>query len=289
MTRAGYRRLGWLWFAVLALCTIWLGWMLRHGLPADTDLTALLPADRQAPLIEQADRELGRGFENRFLLLLGNDERVTTTRALGQALQTLVDDGQLAAIDWRELDLADADPHDWMGQWRYRLLTPEWQETIDRGDAGTLVEPALRRLFSPTARPDPVADPFGLLDTWLARLPGSPIGAADGLLTLDRDGRQWSVLIGELEGSPYDQPMQNALHATLEQFQQQHPDAELLRSGLVFHAAAGARQAKHEMSTIGAASLLGVLLIIGFVFRSPRVLLQLMVPLLAGSLFALTL
>lgn len=289
MTRAGYRRLGWLWFAILTLCAIWLGWMLRHGLPADTDLTALLPADRQAPLIEQADRELGRGFENRFLLLLGDDERVATTRALGQALQTLVDDGQLAAIDWRELDLADADPHDWMGHWRYRLLTPAWQQIIDRGDAGTLVEPALRRLFSPTARPDPVADPFGLLDTWLARLPGSPIGAADGLLTLDRDDRQWSVLIGELKGSPYDMPMQNALHATLEQFQQQHPDAELLRSGLVFHAAAGARQAKHEISTIGAASLLGVLLIIGFVFRSPRVLLQLMVPLLAGSLFALTL
>ncbi|WP_110642408.1 hypothetical protein [Salinicola sp. CPA57] len=293
MTRANYHRLGWLWFAVLTLCTLWLGWMLRQGLPADTDLTALLPADRQAPLVERADRELGRGFENRFLLLLGDDDRVATTQALGRSLQTLVDEGQLAAIDWRELDLADADPHGWMGPWRYRLLTPQWQQTLDDGDGRTLVEPALRRLFSPTARPDPVADPFGLLDVWLSRLPQSPIGAADGLLTLDTgdqpDGRQWSVLIGELKGSPYDLPMQNALHSTLAQFQQQHPEAELLRSGLVFHAAAGARQAKHEMSTIGAASLLGVLLIIAFVFRSPRVLLQLMVPLLAGSLFALTL
>lgn len=305
MNATGYRRLGWLWLAVLALCAIWLGWMLRQGLPADTDLTALLPADRQVPLIEKADRELGRGFENRFLLLLDDDQRVATTQALGRSLQKLVDAGQLASVDWQELDLADADPHDWMGSWRYRLLTPAWQQAIDNGDAMTLVDPALRRLFSPTARPDPVADPFGLLDAWLSRLPQSPVGAADGLLTLDvagqsdsqsgtRSGDQagrhpWSVIIGELAGSPYDLPMQNALHAALEQFQQQHPDAELLRSGLVFHAAAGARQAKHEMSTIGAASLIGVLLIIGFVFRSPRVLLQLMVPLLAGSLFALTL
>ncbi|MGM8849567.1 MMPL family transporter [Salinicola halophyticus] len=289
----GYRRLGWLWLVVLAFCAVWLGWMLRQGLPADTDLTALLPADRQAPLVEKADRELGRGFENRFLLLLDDDDRVATTQALGRSLQQLVDDGQLAGIDWRELDLADADPHEWMGPWRYRLLTPQWQQTIDANGGSTLVDPALRQLFSPTARPDPVADPFGLLDAWLSRLPQSPIGAADGLLTLDRShqpgSQKWSVLIGELKGSPYDLPMQTALHTTLEQFQQQHPDAELLRSGLVFHAAAGARQAKHEMSTIGAASLLGVLLIIGFVFRSPRVLLQLMVPLLAGSLFALTL
>ncbi|WP_110707681.1 hypothetical protein [Salinicola sp. CR57] len=289
MTGSSYRRLGWLWLAVLALCAIWLGWMLRQGLPADTDLTALLPADRQAPLVEQADRELGRGFENRFLLLLGDDDRVETTQALGQALQRLVDEGQLAGIDWRELDLADADPHGWMGQWRYRLLTPRWQQAIDADGGSALIEPALRRLFSPTARPEPVADPFGLLDAWLSRLPRSPIGAADGLLTLDAEGRQWSVLIGELKGSPYELPMQNALHATLERFQQQHPDAQLLRSGLVFHAAAGARQAKREMSTIGAASLLGVVLIIGFVFRSPRVLLQLMLPLVAGSLFALTL
>jgi len=289
MNKTGYRRLGWLWLAILMLCALWLVWMLRQGLPADTDLTALLPADRQAPLVEKADRELGRGFENRFLLLLDDDERVSTTQTLGHSLQTLVDDGQLAAIDWRELDLADADPHGWMGQWRYRLLTPQWQQIIDNDDGNQLVDPALRRLFSPTARPDPVADPFGLLDAWLSRLPQSPIGAADGLLTLNADGRQWSVLIGELEGSPYDLSMQNALHAALEHFQQQHPDAELLRSGLVFHAAAGARQAKHEISTIGAASLLGVLLIIGFVFRSPRVLLQLMIPLLAGSLFALTL
>ncbi|WP_188113693.1 MMPL family transporter [Salinicola halimionae] len=288
-----YRRLGWLWLVALAFCAVWLGWMLRQGLPADTDLTALLPADRQAPLIEKADRELGRGFENRFLLLLGDDDRVATTQALGRSLQQLVDDGQLAGIDWRELDLADADPHEWMGPWRYRLLTPQWQQAIDTDGGSTLVDPALRQLFSPTARPNPVADPFGLLDAWLSRLPQSPVGAADGLLTLDRShqpgNQKWSVLIGELDGSPYDLPMQSALHTTLEQFQQQHPDAELLRSGLVFHAAAGARQAKHEMSTIGAASLLGVLLIIGFVFRSPRVLLQLMVPLLAGSLFALTL
>jgi len=288
-----YRRLGWLWLVVLAFCAVWLGWMLRQGLPADTDLTALLPADRQAPLVEKADRELGRGFENRFLLLLGDEDRVATTQALGRSLQQLVDNGQLAGIDWRELDLADADPHEWMGPWRYRLLTPRWQQAIDTDGGSTLVEPALRQLFSPTARPDPVADPFGVLDAWLSRLPQSPIGAADGLLTLDRShqpgNQKWSVLIGELKGSPYDLPMQTALHTKLAQFQQQHPDAELLRSGLVFHAAAGARQAKHEMSTIGAASLLGVLLIIGFVFRSPRVLLQLVVPLLAGSLFALTL
>jgi len=281
--------LGWAWLGILALCAVWLGWMLRHGLPADTDLTALLPADRQAPLVERADRQLGRGFENRFLLLLRADDRVAATRALGKALEQLVEDDRLAGIDWRELDLAEADPHDWMGQWRYRLLTPEWQRAIDRDGGEALVEPALRALFSPTARPDPVADPFGLLDAWLAHQPHSPIGAADGLLTVKAEGHDWSVLIGELAGSPYDLPLQRALHATLERFQQTHPDAELVRSGLVFHAAAGARQARHEMSTIGAASLLGVVVIIGFVFRSPRVLLQLMVPLLAGSLFALAL
>ncbi|WP_251977928.1 MMPL family transporter [Salinicola avicenniae] len=289
MSHPGSRRLAWLWLVVLLACAVWLAVMLRQGVPADTDLTALLPADRQAPLAEQADRSLGRGFEDRFLLLLHSDDRRETTRALAERLQALETPGRLAGLDWRELDLADDDPHDWMGAWRYRLLTPAVQQAIDTDNGESLVAPALRRLFSPASRPDPVADPFALLDQWLATQPGSPIRAADGLLTLDADGERFSVLIGQLDGSPYSLPLQQALHETLTAFQQAHPDAELLRSGLVFHAAAGARQARHEISTIGAASLVGVLLLIGFVFRSPRVLLQLMLPLLAGSLFALTL
>ncbi|WP_204352668.1 MMPL family transporter [Salinicola halophilus] len=295
MTNAGYRCLGHLWLGVLALCALWLGIMLRDGLPADSDLTALLPADRQAPLVEAADRQLGRSFEDRFLLLLRADERVAATQALGNALEQRMAEGTLARLDWRALDLADRDPRDWMGEWRYRLLTPAWQQAIDADGGDTLVAPALRRLFSPTARPEPVADPFGMTDAWLARQPTSPITARDGLLTLDADrqhdgnGERFSVLIGELADSPYAMGSQRALHETLTRFEQAHPDAELLRSGLIFHAGAGARQAKREISTIGAASLLGVLLIIGYVFRSPRVLAQLTLPLLAGSLFALTL
>ena len=282
----------WLWGAALLISALSLAWLIHDGLPADTRLTAMLPEDRQSPLIERAGTQLGQSFEDRFVLLLNSPDLDADAQALAQALMTAGGDeapSWLARLDWRDTDLADQDPREALGKYRYRLLAPGLRQAIiDDGDQ-SLVEPALRALFAPTGQPQPVADPFGLLDRWLAHLDDSPVHVRDGLLTLADDERTYALLIGQLARSPYDLATQQVLTSALADFERHHPDTSLLRSGLVFHAAAGARQARQEITTIGLGALIGLVTILWFVFRSPRVLAYMLLPLGGGVLFALPL
>ncbi|WP_253272994.1 MMPL family transporter [Halomonas sp. PR-M31] len=286
------RLFAWLWALVLLGCVLGLAWLVRDGLPVDTRLTAMLPEDHQSPLIEQANVQLGRGFEDRFVLLLSSPNLKADTQALARALGDAgKHEGQdtplLAKIDWRDTDLIDSDPRQALGRYRYRLLTPELQHIIDQDGGESLIEPALRNLFSPTGQPDPVADPFGLLERWLDARDESPVQARNGLLTVTLQGNPHAMLIGDLAGSPYDIGAQQAMTRTLKDFEQDHPQATLLRSGLIFHAAAGARQAQREITTIGLGAFIGLVAILLLVFRSPWVLAQMMLPLACGLLLAL--
>nr|WP_299242085.1 hypothetical protein [uncultured Halomonas sp.] len=286
------RLFAWLWALVLIACILGLSWLVRDGLPVDTRLTAMLPEDRQSRLIERANTQLGRGFEDRFVLLLSSQNLKADTQTLARALSDAgQDEGhdkpRLAKIDWRDTDLIDSDPRQALDRYRYRLLTPELQHIIDQDGGESLVKPALRNLFSPTGQPDPVADPFGLLERWLDARDISPVQASDGLLTVTLQGNPHAMLIGDLAGSPYDIGAQQAMTRTLEEFEQDHPQATLLRSGLIFHAAAGARQAQREITTIGLGAFIGLVTLLLLVFRSPRVLAQMMLPLACGLLLAL--
>lgn len=284
------RALAWLWGLALLVCALATAWLLRDGLPTDTRLTAMLPEDRQAPLIERADARLSTSFEKRFVVLLTAPDLQGATQALAERLSRAGNSSPLLSrLIWRDVDLADADPRKALDAYRYRLLTPALRHTIDSDGGASLVMPALRSLFSPTAQPQPVADPFGLLDAWLAARVDSPVEARDGLLTVADDGKRYALVIGELAEGPYSLPAQQALTTAIEAFQQAHPDASLLRSGLIFHAAAGAEQAKREVGTIGLGALLGLVIILLAVFRSPRVLAQMLLPLGCGLLLALPL
>ncbi|MCP1368008.1 hypothetical protein BIS06_22585, partial [Halomonas sp. BBD48] len=264
--------------------------LLRDGLPADTRLTAMLPEDRQSPLIERADTQLGQTFEDRFVLLLSSPDLHADTQVLAQALTAAHDNADppwLARLDWSDTDLADQDPREDLGKYRYRLLAPALRQAIADDGGQSLVEPALRELFSPASQPQPVIDPFGLLDHWLGQFDDSPIQAGNGLLTLADGNRTYALLIGQLASSPYDLTAQQTLASIIADFERQHPEASLLRSGLVFHAAAGARQARQEITTIGLGALIGLIAVLWFVFRSPRVLVTMLLPLAGGVLFAL--
>lgn len=289
------RRLATLWGVILLVCGVILALQLRHGLPTDTRLTAMLPEDRQSPLIERAADQLSTGFEERFVLALTSPSLRTDTESLARQLERTTANAQdngsplLDDLDWRDTDLAVEDPHDLLGDYRYRLLTDDLRNAIDDDGGESLVDPALRRLFSPAGDPQPVDDPFGLLDAWLDERDGSRIQAHDGLLTVENNGQRHALLIGRLSSHPYDPATQQALTRTLTTFMSHHPDTTLMRSGLVFHAAAGAEQAKREITTIGLGALTGLIIILLAVFRSPRVLLHLLLPLATGLLFALPL
>lgn len=266
------------WALVLLGCLALLAGLLSRGAPLDTRITALLPETDQTTLLERAERRLTQAVEDRFVILVSGEHPIQLVRDLGQRLREA--DG-LTVLDGATFGR----PDDALAPYRYRLLT----ETLATADDAAWEQRALTRLFTPGLDSDPRRDPFGLLDAWLAQRLKGPIHLVDGLPTVDGEDRRWFVVTGQLAASPYDMGLQRRLTDALADFHRAHPGAEMLRAGLIFHAAAGASQAKREISTIGLGSLLGISLLLWVVFRRAGVLASLLLPIGCGLLFALPL
>jgi predicted exporter len=97
------------------------------------------------------------------------------------------------------------------------------------------------------------------------------------LVARDKQGRYWYLLHGEMKGDSFD--MQQGREAvvqlrSLQQNLQQHfPQAQVMSRGTLFYSDYASQQAKHDVSTLGLATVIGVLLLVLVVFRSVRPLL----------------
>ncbi|ALR78496.1 MMPL family transporter [[Enterobacter] lignolyticus] len=118
---------------------------------------------------------------------------------------------------------------------------------------------------------------------------GQTLRLMDGwLVAQDAQGNFWYLLHGELKGSSFDMRQTHALVtrlSTLEaELKAQYPQAQLLSRGTVFYSDYASQQAKHDIATLGTATVLGVILLLLAVFRSPRPLLLSVLSIAIGAL-----
>jgi len=108
------------------------------------------------------------------------------------------------------------------------------------------------------------------------------------LVTKDEAGNYWYLLHGELAGSSFDMQQTSRLVTTLHglegQLKAQYPQAQLLSRGTVFYSDYASQQAKRDISTLGVATILGVILLIVAVFRSLRPLALCLISIATGAL-----
>ena len=295
----------WLWAAALLLCALLMAAKIVPQSPwrgaIDTRITAMLPEQERSPLAARA--ESLDDTANRLVILVGSrdasaaarKQRDAAAQALRQALAPIatLDDGK--SLESLRLP-AEVQP---------ALIAPSLAGLSDDDWQAR----ALRQLFQPGGQRDLIRDPFGLAGAWQSWLTPANLSLSGGQLLLrapasagsasneqdsdeqnsEEGGSGYRLISATLTGSAYAMSDQQALEQAVNGVKADYPDIRLLRSGLVFHASNGAQQAKQEMSTIGLGSLIGVLLLLWAVFRTPRRLPLLLVPVATGVLFALPL
>ncbi|WP_193555723.1 MMPL family transporter [Halomonas urmiana] len=272
------RQAAWAWAVVVAVCALILAVHVLRGAPLDTRITALLPESQGAEQLVRADANLGETFEQRFVLLVAGGDGAASGEAANELRRRLAASGIIAAFDSQ----SPPRPDRLLAPYRYRLLA----EDMKHSDTETWRQHGLSRLFTPGVDSDLSGDPFGLLDAWLGERFSGPVSwQEDGPSIATPEGR-WKLISATLADSPYDMMVQRALSDTVAQFSDTHPDVRLLRAGLVFHAAAGASQARREITTIGLGSLIGIVVLLAVVFRRPIVLATLLLPVATGLVFA---
>lgn len=285
-----HRRLAWLWlaFALGVLGhNVWL-WA-RPAAVLDSDVLAMLPRDEQRPLVTQATQAMADAGARRVVVLLGSQD-AQRARNAGDAFAASLQ-GTLT-LRYRVAENQQLEWLQFYAPYRQGLLAPDQRHMLQALATEPLAQEALASLHQPLGMPRLGAwsdDPLQLHGRWLTeRAQLSRVRVDQGCLMLEDDGWHYAVLMLEAKGSAFAVAQQQGLverlgvaaqaaRAAQGAVQGDTPELRVLQAGVPLFAAAAAAQAQREVHTIGAGSLIGVVLLTWCAFRSlrPRLLVTL--------------
>ncbi len=270
------RRIALLWALVVCLLVGHNAWLwLGKGITPDTDILALLPADERDPVLQQSFTHMVDSAQQRVVVLVGAKEWGDAVRAAEAFQATLAPHSSALAFDamgdeaqagW----LASLQPHATL------LVGAAEEKQLREQPARYWTESALARLYNAFSGPRLGAfrdDPFGLFAGWAQeRALETPVRPRDGRLFVAGEGREYVLLTYTLKESAFSFGAQQAvvplLDAATGAAQEAVPAAEVIKAGVVLHAAEAGRQASGEIHTIGVGSMLGIVLLTWLTFRS---------------------
>ena len=263
---------------------------LRQGTVIDTSLMALLPASEQQPFIQKATEQQAAAYADKLLLVISAEDEALARAGVRLAVERLKALDTQTRLTWQapesDAELAELYPY------RFTLLNDETRKRLSTDNGSVQLQLALQRLLNPISgfANEPLQDPFGLYTDLMVSLQSDlPIRFDSGLLRLSASEKRAYLLSLQLLEDPFSLSVQHAVTAVLDplMLELEQQGISLQRSGLLLHAAAGADQARSEMSTIGLGSVLGIILLITFVFRSALPLTLVLLPVATGALVAM--
>ncbi len=277
--------LGWLLLVALVVVLA-----LRQGANFDSSILSLLPESGQDPLVHRAGEQMNRDFSERLLVVLSGADEDALRVAVADMAAALAPLAEVARVDWR---IDGSDPgrlRKELFPYRFVLLEDGLRERLLQGQDGRLLEQTLARLYSPLAGGGALLeDPFGLyLELRSRPAAGLNLQVSDSLLKVAGSPLPSYLLLVTLAADPFSPALQARLLDTIETQRLRLAGAidEIAMSGMLVHAAAGAQQAKREISTIGVGSLIGIFVAMLLVFRRLWPLALLLIPVAVGCLFA---
>jgi predicted exporter len=264
-----------LWLALVLAACLHVGLAARHGLPLDSDLMALLPAEKLDPAIRQAEQAINGQLSRRLIVLFGAADPGAAREAAVALEGRLRDQGLLTP----SADIPDPEAIRRLGAAyfpaRSGLLAEQDRRRLLAGQGEALLERALGQIYGFGGISDGkllARDPFLLFPAFLAALP-IPAGHArleDGRPVIEDRGRTWVGVTGILSGDATSLAFQKRFAAA---FGAPPPGIAMLRLGAIFYASEATGRALALSSAIGGLSLLATALLLLLVFRAARPLL----------------
>lgn len=281
------------WLLGFMVCAGFCFQQVAYHQPFHSNLLQLLPKDERNPVLHDLSELLAERFQDRLLILVKSDD-LQTAYTQTQNLQT-----RLLASPHLEVDDSSKNlQQEFIRFYRpfsQQLLSAAKRQWLQTHTPEQLAEQTYRELFSPVTSPHPYSfaeDPFNLGGDWLASLaPELKLQDYHGfpLVKEDHDtGHSWLMITLKLKDSPFDIAVQRDVRSALNAFYAASPQAELLTSGMIFHAAAGTEQATQEINTVGLGSLLGIVILVVFVFRRALPLVAVLFTMSGAYILALT-
>ncbi|ATF95464.1 Predicted exporter [Cedecea neteri] len=288
-TNARYLAFGWLALCVTLLMVLIL-FLPRARL--NSSVLAMLPAQTLGAIPPALNDGFIQRLDNQLVWMVSPGKRPDT--AVAQRWQTLLtQSGVLHKVKGAMDTRSQQRWGEFFFMHRNGLVDPDTRARLQQGGEAQAqwILSQLYSAFSGVSGNELKNDPLMLVRGSQLALAqnGQTLQLMDGwLVARDGAGNYWYLLHGELNGSSFDMQQTHArvtqLNALEAELKAQYPQAQLLSRGTMFYSDFASQQAKHDVSTLGLATVLGVILLIVLVFRSLRPLMLSLISLSIGAL-----
>jgi predicted exporter len=294
-----------IWLA-LVLATLTLGvlqW--QSGAKIQTDILAMLPKVSENPLEQRAIAQVEQQLANRLYIGVISTDKNQAVSAATALMQQLKSNSSAVFTDISSADISQAEAlNAFYFPYRFKLLTDKQQQQLTQQQWPQLTQASLQKLYSAFSYANSALishDPLLLYpDNLLALAPKQALSVENGVLIArlgnnDAKAEQRFVAIVMAKGlqsafSPNAQQSQlGALNMAKQAVIADFAEIDFIQAGALFHAAAATDNAKKEVSSIGLISLVGVIALVWFAFRSIMPLMIAVITLSCSLLFAVVL
>lgn len=295
-TRAGAIIWG---FIILGLLAFVAARVVR-GNVVDSGLLALFPSSEQDPLLKKANTLLSQRTSHLLVFLVGHSNPVVAEE-FGQRLKT-----ELKESGYIQSFLSDISPEQQKAiyeiyfPYRYQMLSPYDRRLLKERDSSAYFLRRLKgNLYSPAATSlkmiipqDPLLFFPELVRSWMAAIPSqSERQNGEGIIFVDPDGVSYSFVGVELSLDPFHLKDQDRMMSWLSQLRKkfitEQPALRLYSTGVLPFAVSERIRSEREMTMITVGSLIGVALLVAWIFFSVRPFFLSILPIAVGFLAAI--
>lgn len=277
---------------MIFVCAIYSSGKILSGNGFESNILSLIPDELVPVENQQVKAQLMKQVEQNFIVLLKGEDSAQGLQ-LAKSLQAQLHSVSGVTLSEPVSQLEEA-IRNFYFPFRYQLLSPELRHRLQTLSPQQIADNRLQALYSPIRSYAPYSfedDAFNLGGEWIQSILNVNDRFEATEIPSVKDGQDsWYLIHGGLQLSPFNMEMQQRLLGSLDDFSRQYEahSFELLTSGLIFHAAQGAKIAQSEISTVGAGSLIAVLALILIVFRSAQSFLFILSILASSTLVALS-
>lgn len=265
------------WLAlVIGLITL-LFFQLQRPQPFSSNILDLLPNTEQDEVVGNAINTFSIKVGQKVLFLVGADERERAKKAAEVFHQSLQQSNVFTELVFKIDESQQKEVFQNYFPYRYHLLSKQQRQQLKNNNGDEIIQQALRQLYSPMLTVNSellIKDPLFLFTNYMSDLPSlsGNLQLDDELLMTQDEQNHYVLMVGWSPSNAFAKSEQQALLGAITLAEKntlsQIPTAQFISSGLIKHAHAGRKQGEREISTIGLGSLLGVIILIWFSFRS---------------------
>lgn len=285
-----------LWLFLLLMMSVWISVRMTSGNIIDSDILNLLPRTQYQDVPREALDNLYQEHSRKLVVVIVHPELEIALRAARQ-LQALAEPYMVRAFgnDEEPIDRLKSVASLYQPYSRNLVTDHDYQVLLDR-DYQRLISQAKQTLYSPLTAVNSdllASDPLFSFSRFVQGIQGDiKLHWSDGWPYL-LVGQSYHVIYpANLEQSPFNLDLQDQLIPLIadwrDSWKSQHDNGDLFFTGTLFYAHHGVRSAKQEISTVGAGSLAGIVLLFLLSFRGLKPLIMMIITISAGILSGFT-